>query len=76
MAGFMSVTGFLSMWISNTATTAMIIPIVHAVLLKLEDDMCSRLGLQADDEGAIIGIKAKTGYLASCQYCYFYALHL
>ena len=31
MLGFMLTTGFLSMWISNTATTAMLIPIVDAI---------------------------------------------
>ncbi|GAB6030174.1 hypothetical protein CHUAL_005850 [Chamberlinius hualienensis] len=35
MAGFMFVTMFLSMWISNTATTAMMMPIVEAVLDEL-----------------------------------------
>ncbi|KAK7080784.1 hypothetical protein SK128_008058 [Halocaridina rubra] len=35
MAGFMMTTMFLSMWISNTATTAMMVPIVDAILMEL-----------------------------------------
>ena len=33
---FMFPTWFLSMWISNTATTSMMIPVVEAVLHELE----------------------------------------
>merc|ERR1711962_1233665 len=32
MGGFMFTIMFLSMWISNTATCAMMVPIVHAIL--------------------------------------------
>nr|XP_039252021.1 solute carrier family 13 member 5-like [Styela clava] len=36
--GFMVTTAFLSMWISNVATTAMMIPIAQAVLTEMEED--------------------------------------
>ncbi|SVA49506.1 uncharacterized protein METZ01_LOCUS102360 [marine metagenome] len=36
--GFMIATAFLSMWISNTATAVMMVPIGLAIILQLEDD--------------------------------------
>lgn len=37
MLGFMLNTMFLSMWISNTACTAMMVPILQAVLTELKE---------------------------------------
>ena len=39
LLGFMIATMLLSMWISNTATTTMMIPIVEAVLQQLKRHM-------------------------------------
>lgn len=36
--GFMSATAFLSMWISNTATAIMMLPIALAIISKMEDE--------------------------------------
>lgn len=45
LLGFMAASAFLSMWISNTATTMMLVPIVLAVTHKLEE--------LADDPGSV-----------------------
>jgi sodium-dependent dicarboxylate transporter 2/3/5 len=39
LLGFMLATAFLSMWISNTASTMMMIPIVMSIVASLEDNM-------------------------------------
>lgn len=44
--GFMIPTWFLSMWISNTATTAMMIAIVQAVISQLKQDDMNSLEMQ------------------------------
>ena len=49
MFGFMGTTCFLSMWLSNTATAAMVIPIAHAVVTQMTENR----KLRFPDEGDI-----------------------
>jgi len=39
LVGFMATSAFLSMWISNTATTMMMIPIVLSIVVSLEETL-------------------------------------
>lgn len=48
--GFMLATAFLSMWISNTATTVMMLPIGMAIILQLKDNPNTK-----EDENEIFG---------------------
>ncbi|KAM8818262.1 Na(+)/citrate cotransporter isoform 2-T2 [Rhynchonycteris naso] len=64
MLGFMGVTAFVSMWISNTATTAMMVPIVEAVLQQME---ATSINTEASPGALELVDKGKTGELSGSQ---------
>lgn len=55
LLGFMLATSFLSMWMSNTATAMMMIPIALSIILKLEENLgAAKLGKYSI--GLLLGI--------------------
>ncbi|TLP76795.1 SLC13 family permease [Nesterenkonia sphaerica] len=67
IAGFMIATGFLSMWVSNTATAVMMLPIGISVLMLVrkilagDDPDSADTAEQADEETKKTVIKSKFG---------------
>ena len=55
LMGFMVATAFLSMWMSNTATTMMMIPIALSIIYKLEE-ILGKVKLGTYSIGLLLGI--------------------
>ena len=66
--GFMCTTAFLSMWISNTATAAMMLPIAHAVLVQIKEQQIS--DKRSDEENG--GSHGENTQLLSARYVSVY----
>lgn len=55
LLGFMIATAFLSMWISNTATAMMMVPILLSILQKLEEHV-SKADISRYSIGLLLGV--------------------
>lgn len=65
IAGFMIATGFLSMWVSNTATSIMMLPIGMSVISLLEDSDPGELNRYATALLLAIAYSASIGGIAT-----------
>ncbi|MGC3872377.1 SLC13 family permease [Halomonas sp. GXIMD04776] len=65
IAGFMIATGFLSMWVSNTATSIMMLPIGMSVISLLEDSDPKELNRYATALLLAIAYSASIGGIAT-----------
>lgn len=55
LLGFMLATAFLSMWISNTTTTMMMIPILISIVTKLEE-LIGKKNISSYTTGLLLGV--------------------
>ena len=55
LLGFMLATAFLSMWISNTATTMMMVPILLSIMVRMEE-AGKTAGVHNIETGLLLGI--------------------
>ncbi|WP_214070379.1 DASS family sodium-coupled anion symporter [Mucilaginibacter sp. dw_454] len=62
--GFMIATAFISMWVNNTATTLMMLPIATSVLTLMEDEFLSA-GLESDYKNFAKSVLLSVAYCAS-----------
>lgn len=62
--GFMVATAFISMWVNNTATTLMMLPIATSVLALMEDEFL-REGLESDFKKFSKSVLLSVAYCAS-----------
>ncbi|KAL8619128.1 hypothetical protein ACOMHN_019400 [Nucella lapillus] len=61
MLGLMLATWFLSMWMSNTATTAMMVPITNAILDQLKDTFLDNTSVEMGTVNGNVGEKQGEG---------------
>lgn len=62
--GFMIATAFISMWVNNTATTLMMLPIATSVLLLMEEEFLKE-GLAGDFKNFAVSVLLSVAFCAS-----------